>query len=132
MMIIIIIAEFLQAILFLSLWLVKALRQHDTPALLCSERRRADSWPPHDITNFEFWSLQLFRWWWKQEYAEETTAAWSESCEKLLQIWLQISFIATGIRTHYHSSEFRMTNPLGHLVILSVTFDAVVTVFVSK
>ena len=40
--------------LYLSLWLIKALRLPATPALLCSNRRCADSEPPHDVTNFEF------------------------------------------------------------------------------
>ena len=47
--------------LYLSLWLVKALRLPATPALLCSDIRCADSRPPHDVTNFKFdlWSSLL-------------------------------------------------------------------------
>ena len=40
--------------LYLSLWLVKALRPPTTPVLLCSDRRCADGRPPHGDTNFEF------------------------------------------------------------------------------
>ena len=40
--------------LYLSLWLVKALRLPATPALSCSDSRCVDSWPAHDFTNFEF------------------------------------------------------------------------------
>ena len=40
--------------LYLSLWLVKTLRLPATLALLCSDKRCADSRPPYDVTNFEF------------------------------------------------------------------------------
>ena len=47
-------SEFVLALFYLSLWLVKALRLPATPALLCSDRRCANSRPPHDVTIFEF------------------------------------------------------------------------------
>ena len=112
--IIIINSEFVLALFYLSLWLVKALRLPATPALLCSDRRCANSRPPHDVTIFEFWALQLFSWWRKREYPEETIAAWSESCGKLLHLWSQVSPSATGIRTRDHSAKCQVTNPLGH------------------
>ena len=47
-------AEFVKALLHLSLWLIKALLLSATPTLLCSDRRCVDSRPPHDVTDFEF------------------------------------------------------------------------------
>ena len=47
-------AEFLLALLYLSLWLVKALRLSATPALWRSDRRCADNRPPHDVANFKY------------------------------------------------------------------------------
>ena len=46
--------EFSLALLYLSLRLVKALRLSETSTLLCNDRRCANSWPSHDVTNFEF------------------------------------------------------------------------------
>ena len=53
-------AEFLPALLYFSLWLVKELRLSATPALLYSDRRCADSRAPHDVTNFKFNHCSLF------------------------------------------------------------------------
>ena len=44
--------NFFLALLYLSLWLVKVLRLPNTPALLCSNRRCADSWSSHDVAAF--------------------------------------------------------------------------------
>ena len=67
-----------------------------------------DNWPPHNVKNVEFdhcWPVFFFYWRRKQDYPKETTEAWSESSEKLLQTWLRISPIATGIRICKHSAE---------------------------
>ena len=53
-------AKFLQAPLYLSLRLVKALRLSATPALLCSDRKCTDSRLLHDITNIVLCSFFLF------------------------------------------------------------------------
>ena len=50
----------LQALLYLSLWLVKALRLSATPALLSGDRRCSDSRLSHNVTNFEFDHCSLF------------------------------------------------------------------------
>ena len=47
-------SNFYYCAFYLSLWLVKALPILATPAMLCSDRRSADCWHPHDVTNFEF------------------------------------------------------------------------------
>ena len=121
-------AEFLLALLYLSQLLVKALQLSATTAQLCSDRKCTDSWHPTWCNQFQNWPLLLFYQWKKWVYPNDTTVAWSESCEKLLYIWLQVSPSVTGIQTYGHSTKYQTTNLLDHAIIIIIIIINVITI----